>query len=451
MSRDGSVLAKPDRGAVEQPTADVVAGVEHITELFLPEVDAVETDLDPRHDREAPLGSVGDRCERIDGRDLEGEFDPSNPGQFGGEDQEVGWEPQRRKGPREGQGERETLDRIIALRDVEHPVLEADHDPRVDLESEVQIERPTARVLGVQVDLPRLAHRVGLDEVAFVVHMERVIDGVVLEVGHEAGNIDDGHGQQATVVVMDDRILCEVLDETAAAIRLALGDLDDWGLAGTRAGQYHSDLAADAAALSVLERAGVGVLSEESGRHRPEAPITVVLDPLDGSTNASRGIPWYATSLCAVDGDGARAALVINLATGDRFEAVRGAGATRNGVAIATSGATVMRESLIALSGFPDHWLGWYQFRSLGACALDLCAVACGVADGYIDCSWNAHGSWDYLGGLLVCREAGAVIVDAEDRDLVALGHDDRRTPVAAATPELLTQLVDARRSIRRP
>jgi len=166
---------------------------------------------------------------------------------------------------------------------------------------------------------------------------------------------------------MDDGILCEILDETATAIRSALGDLDDWGLAGTRDGQYHSDLAADAAALAVLDRAGLGVLSEESGRHRPDADITVVLDPLDGSTNASRGIPWFATSLCAVDGDGARASLVINLATGDRFEAVRGAGAKRNGMIIAPSGATAMRQSLVALSGFPDRWLGWYQFRLVGA------------------------------------------------------------------------------------
>jgi myo-inositol-1(or 4)-monophosphatase len=250
---------------------------------------------------------------------------------------------------------------------------------------------------------------------------------------------------------MDDITLVEVLDEAATAIREALGDLDDWGLAGTRDGQYLSDLAADAAALEVFERAGLGVLSEESGRHRPDAPITVVLDPLDGSTNASRGIPWFATSLCAVDADGARAALVINLATGDRFEAVRGRGATLDGQPLRHSGAKHIRESLVALSGYPDHWLGWYQFRALGACALDLCAVASGVVDGYIDCSWNAHGSWDYLGGLLVCRESGAVIIDADDRDLIALEHTDRRTPVAAATAELLVELVEARRSIRRP
>jgi len=93
--------------------------------------------------------------------------------------------------------------------------------------------------------------------------MEGVIDTVVFEISDEAGNVDDGHEGQATVDPMDDRILLEVLDETASAIRVALGNLDDWGLAGTRDGQYHSDLAADAAALEVLERAGVGVLSEE--------------------------------------------------------------------------------------------------------------------------------------------------------------------------------------------
>jgi len=307
---------------------------------------------------------------------------------------------------------------------------------------------------------------------ALVVHVEGVIDGVVLQVGHEARDVDDGQtgallvcSRRSTAVgpalsachaitgggyrrLVDDAMLLEVLDEAAVAIRRALGDLDDWGLAGTRPGQYRSDLAADAAALEVFERAGVGVLSEESGRHRPDAELTVVLDPLDGSTNASRGIPWYATSLCAVDGDGARAALVVNLATGERFEAVRGGGATRNGEPIAPSGSTELRRSVILLSGFPKKWLGWKQYRALGACALDLCAVAAGAVDGYVDCSVNAHGSWDYLGGLLVCREAGALVVDHAGRDLVTLDHDERRTPLAAATPALLDQLVEARRSL---
>ena len=251
--------------------------------------------------------------------------------------------------------------------------------------------------------------------------------------------------------MVDDVALLEVLDEAAEAIRTALGDLDDWGLAGTRSGQYHSDLAADAAALEVFERAGVGVLSEESGRHRVDAEITVVVDPLDGSTNASRGIPWFATSLCAVDADGPRAALVVDLAHGTRFQAVRGGGATCDGRPLTPSGATELGRSVVALSGFPSRWLGWKQFRALGACALDLCAVAAGVVDGYVDCSWNAHGSWDYLGGMLVCLEAGAPVVDAERRDLVVLDHDARRTPVAAATPALLDELVAARASFTTP
>jgi len=250
---------------------------------------------------------------------------------------------------------------------------------------------------------------------------------------------------------VDDTSLRALLDETAEAIRLVLGDLDDWGLAGTRSGQYRSDLAADAAALEVLDRAGVGVLSEESGRHRPDADLTVVIDPLDGSTNASRAIPWYATSLCAVDTDGPRAALVVNLVSGERFEARRGGGATRNGVAITPTGRTELRESLVGLSGYPPHYFGWRQFRALGAAALDLCAVASGVLDGYVDCSQDAHGAWDYLGGMLVCQEAGASVVDADGRDLVVLEHDARRTPLAAATPALLDELIAARASFAAP
>jgi fructose-1,6-bisphosphatase/inositol monophosphatase family enzyme len=239
-----------------------------------------------------------------------------------------------------------------------------------------------------------------------------------------------------------------VLDETAVAIEAALGAVDDWGLAGTVPGQHHSDLAADEAALAVLAAAGVGVLSEESGRHDPDRPVTVVVDPLDGSTNASHGIPWFATSLCAVDADGPLAALVVNLAGGGgRWHAVRGGGAFHDGRPLAPSGRRELRRSLVALSGFPPRWLGWNQYRALGAAALDLCAVAGGVVDAYIDCSQGAHGPWDYLGGLLVCTEAGAVVEDAEGRDLVVLEHDARRTPVAAATPGLLAEVLAARRS----
>lgn len=241
--------------------------------------------------------------------------------------------------------------------------------------------------------------------------------------------------------------LLELFVEIAESIRLALDGIDDWHQAGERSGQYGLDLTADDVALHLLDAAGLGVLSEESGLRRAEHGVVVVIDPVDGSTNASRGIPWFATSLCAVDAGGPSVALVENQANGTRYTAVRGEGAWRNGKPIVPSGATELRRSIVGLSGLPPRWLGWKQFRALGAAALDLCAVADGTLDGYIDASPSAHGSWDYLGGLLVCREAGAVVTDAEDRDLIVLEHHARRTPVAAATPELLAEILAQRRT----
>ena len=241
--------------------------------------------------------------------------------------------------------------------------------------------------------------------------------------------------------------MLDVLHATADAVRAVLDEVVDWRPRTGRPGQYEIDVVADAAAMAVLDEAGVGVLSEESGLRRGDADVLVVMDPVDGSTNASRRIPWYATSLCAVDADGPLAALVVNQATGERFEAVRGGGARVDGRPISPSDATSLDTSVVALSGFPPRYLGWKQYRALGAAALDLCAVAAGRVDAYLDCSRDAHGPWDYLGAALVCAEAGASIVDADGRDLVCRLHADRRTPVAAATPALLEQVVAARRS----
>ncbi|MDQ1375107.1 MAG: monophosphatase [Actinomycetota bacterium] len=242
--------------------------------------------------------------------------------------------------------------------------------------------------------------------------------------------------------------LLDVLHTVADAVHVALGQLDDWSLAGTRPGQYRSDLAADEAALVILERAGLGVLSEESGLHHAERDVLVVMDPVDGSTNADRGIPWYATSLCAVDGEGPLAAVVANQASGVRFEATRGGGASCEGVPLVPSGCGRLADAIVGLSGYPSTHLGWRQFRALGAAALDLCAVAAGTLDAYIDCSLDAHGPWDYLGGAFVCQEAGAAVADLHGRDLVALGYGDRRTVLAANSGALLTEVSEVRRKL---
>jgi myo-inositol-1(or 4)-monophosphatase len=234
----------------------------------------------------------------------------------------------------------------------------------------------------------------------------------------------------------------DLLEAAAGAAGRALSGLEDWGPAGTRAGQYRSDLVADEAVCAVLEAAGVAVLSEESGAHG-SGDLLVVVDPVDGSTNAARGLPWFATSLCALDAHGPLAALVVNQATGATYRAFRGEGAWRDGRPLRPSGCTRAREAILGLSGYPARYLGWRQYRALGAVALDLCAVAEGALDGYLDCSRSAHGPWDYLGGLLVCREAGAPVADRLGRELVVRESAERRTPVAAATPELLAELLE--------
>src|SRR5438270_3473277 len=176
--------------------------------------------------------------------------------------------------------------------------------------------------------------------------------------------------------------MLDVLREAATAVRAALDTLDDWGLAGTRPGQYRSDLAADDAALAVLDKAGLGVLSEETGLHHADRAIVVALDPVDGSTNASRRLPWYASSLCAVDAEGACAAFVVNQATGESFEAVRGGGARTDGaVALHASATTNLGSAVVRLSGWPPRHGGWKQVRALGADALEPCAVAVGRFD----------------------------------------------------------------------
>jgi fructose-1,6-bisphosphatase/inositol monophosphatase family enzyme len=237
-----------------------------------------------------------------------------------------------------------------------------------------------------------------------------------------------------------------VLNETAEAVSVVLRANKDWSLSGLRDTQYSVDLRADSAALEVLHGAGVAVLSEESeitGTFGDD-DLCVVMDPLDGSTNASRGVQWFATALCAIDKNGMRAGLVVNQANGiDRYWATTGGGAFHNGVAMRPSACVDLSEAVVGVSGIPKQRPKWGQFRALGAAALDICLVADGVIDAWID--FNTHGVWDYLASALICQEAGAQIAEHQDRDLVVHQHGQRRTPIVAATPELLLSVRQVR------
>ena len=257
----------------------------------------------------------------------------------------------------------------------------------------------------------------------------------------------------------DEEILA-VLRHAAGVAHTVASTVTDWSMSGVSAGQYRADIAVNDAVLEALGAFGCGILSEESGT-TGNVPallsdlgnsIVIVVDPLDGSTNASRGIPWYATSLCAVDQHGPRVSLVANLAPPHtEYVAIRGQGAWRNGALFTTrshrpNGPRPLQDAVVGISGPPPASPGWWQFRALGAAALDLCLVAEGSLDAYMDC--DTHGVWDYLGALLICHEAGATIVDAFGRELAHLIHGERRTPVAATSAELAQQLAALRTSI---
>jgi fructose-1,6-bisphosphatase/inositol monophosphatase family enzyme len=186
------------------------------------------------------------------------------------------------------------------------------------------------------------------------------------------------------------------------------------------------------------------VLSEESGRSS-DAELVAVLDPLDGSTNASRPLPWFATSICVVDGDRPRVAVVHDHASGVRWDAVAGGGARVDGVPLPRRVPVPLDEAIVAINALPSRNPGWGQFRCFGAAALDLCAVADGRFDAYVDFDVDALGPWDYLGGMLICQESGVEVVDAFDRPLVTLNQAARRIPVAGVGGAF-TALLAARR-----
>jgi fructose-1,6-bisphosphatase/inositol monophosphatase family enzyme len=240
--------------------------------------------------------------------------------------------------------------------------------------------------------------------------------------------------------------LVQLFDDAAAAVGRAVADITAEARRGRtdRAGQYALDLVADAAACDVLRRAPVRIVSEESGVHgRLDAGITVVLDPVDGSTNCARGIAYWATSIAALDADGVLCALVVNQASLARTVATRGGGAFRDGVRLQASDATRIEDSVISIARPPEQPLPWKQYRALACAALSLCDVAAGGFDAHVDTGWSLY-PWDYLGGYLACVEAGAVVVDAHGAELVTDDPSVRRRIVAAGTKDLADALVHA-------
>ena len=161
----------------------------------------------------------------------------------------------------------------------------------------------------------------------------------------------------------------------------------------------------------------------EEGEDLPgTSGVRWIVDPIDGTVNFLYGLPQYAVSIAAeVDGE-VVAGVVLNAATGTEYVAHLVAGgpgvATRDGDPIRVRGPAPLSQRLVGTGFSYDAGLREVQARALvrllprvrdvrrlGACALDLCCVAEGSLDAYVEEGVHV---WDYAAGALVARVAGA-------------------------------------------
>lgn len=239
---------------------------------------------------------------------------------------------------------------------------------------------------------------------------------------------------------MDALGLVDLLFDASTAANAAIQGIADAGPT-VRPGQYGLDVAADDVAVAMLVDQGMSVMSEESGLTEGNSALIAVLDPIDGSTNAYRGIPFYSTSICVFDEEGPWIGTVLNHGTGQRFHAVRGMGAWRDGASIHPSPCQSIEVSVVGLSGLVSAQIGSWQHRALGCASLEFCGVADGSLDAYVLGSGISLRPWDYLAGLLICVEAGAAITELDQKDPWVTTATERR-PIAAATPQLLSTIL---------
>lgn len=163
-----------------------------------------------------------------------------------------------------------------------------------------------------------------------------------------------------------------------------------------------------------------GIVGEEGVDAVSRSGVTWVVDPVDGTVNFFYGIPEYAVSIAAqVDGESA-AGVVVNAATGVLYSTAEGQGATRDGRPLRVREVPPMQQRLLLTGfGYEAHQRRIQgaavarilphvrDIRRRGSAALDLCAVAEGTADAYIEEGLHL---WDHAAGALIAREAGATI-----------------------------------------
>lgn len=173
-----------------------------------------------------------------------------------------------------------------------------------------------------------------------------------------------------------------------------------------------------------------GVLAEESGERGPngkETPTRWIVDPLDGTTNYSHGLPLYTISIALEHEGDVVFGSISNPEWKELYIARKGGGATRNGRPVRVSTNPEFKTSLI-ITGFPydrreradrylAHWravmMRSHGVRRMGSAAMDLCHVAAGIFEAYYEESLDP---WDWAAGALIVREAGGTVTDYAGR-----------------------------------
>jgi len=163
-----------------------------------------------------------------------------------------------------------------------------------------------------------------------------------------------------------------------------------------------------------------GMVGEEGDALRGTSGVVWIVDPIDGTVNYLYGLPHFAVSIAAeVDGE-IVAGAVVAPELGLEYAATRGGGATCNGSAVRPRLVVPLGERLVG-TGFNYEQEARTReaaymsvllprirdIRRLGSCALDICAVASGLLDAYVE--EGAH-IWDHAAAGLVCEEAGGIL-----------------------------------------
>jgi myo-inositol-1(or 4)-monophosphatase len=176
-------------------------------------------------------------------------------------------------------------------------------------------------------------------------------------------------------------------------------------------------------------RPGYGFLLEERGEiEGADHTHRFIVDPLDGTTNFLHGIPHFAISI-ALEREGELVAgLILNPATHETFTAEKGKGAFLNDRRLRVAARTELSACVIGTgiphNGRPEHDLFLKQLRAvmttsagvrrIGGAALDLAWTAAGRFDGFWERNLRA---WDIAAGIVILREAGGFVSDAEGKD----------------------------------